>query len=91
MVKKQFVAVTLIAIGLGIFSSGCAHNIHAHGWGIATPYFSAGNGTVNIVKDNVKAVITEKTTGEGVESEDSFEVFEQTTGYDVELNKGAEK
>ena len=89
--KKRFVLVTLIMLGLGMFATGCGHNIHAHGWGIATPYFAAGNGTVDIVKDNVKSVITEKTTADGVETKDSFEVFDQTTGYDVELNKGAEK
>lgn len=70
-----------------MFIAGCGHNIHAHGWGIATPYFSAGNGTVNIVKDNIESVITEKTTADGVETKDSFKVGDQITGYDVDLNK----
>jgi hypothetical protein len=85
--KKRFVIATLIMLGLGMFSAGCGHNIHAHGWGIATPYFSAGNGTVDIVKDNVEAVVTEKTTADGVETIDSFKVLDQTTGYEVELAK----
>ena len=89
--KKRFVLVTLIMLGLGMFTIGCGHNIHAHGWGIATPYFAAGNGTVDIVKDNVEAVVTEKTTVDGVETNDSFKVYDQTTGYDVEAQKGQEK
>ena len=78
---------TIVGAASLIFIAGCGHNIHAHGWGIATPYFSAGNGTVDIVKDNVEAVVTEKTTADGVETKDSFKVGDQTTGYDVELDK----
>ena len=85
--RKRFVLVTLIMLGLGLFSQGCAHNIRAKGWGIATPYFSAGNGSIAIVKDNVEIRLDEDTTAEGVTTKDYFKVGDQTTGYEVEMNK----
>jgi hypothetical protein len=81
------IILSIVGTMLVMFIAGCSHNIHAHGWGIVTPYFSAGNGTVDIVKDNVKSVISEKTTADGVETTATFKVGDQTTGYDVDLNK----
>lgn len=65
--------------------AGCSHNIHVKGWGFASPYGAVGCGTFSCVKDNVTVENTEKT--QQIESRSKFSVGDQTTGYDVELNR----
>jgi hypothetical protein len=77
-----------------ILLAGCAHNIQVQGFGIACPYGAMGYGTFSCVKDNVTVQSTEKTTADGIETQNTFTVGKQTTGYDVELaevQKGIEK
>lgn len=80
--KNLFFALILI-----LLLSGCGHNIHVHGVGLATPYFAFGSGDFSCVKDNVKVENTEIVKQDGsLESKQSFIVEDQTTGYDVEAN-----
>jgi hypothetical protein len=74
--------------------AGCGHNIQVQGFGVACPYGAMGYGTFSCVKDNVTVQSTEKTTADGIETQNTFTVGKQTTGYDVELaevQKGIEK
>jgi hypothetical protein len=83
---------TFILAGAVLLLTGCAHNIHVQGFGVACPYGAIGYGTFSCVKDNTKVISTEKTTKDGIETRSEFTVGKQTTGYDVELeavkNKG---
>ena len=91
MKKKQLVMLTLILLGLGMFATGCSHNIYARGIGMATPWGGFGSGEFGVVKDNVKIISNEKTTADGYEKSGTFEVGDQTTGYDVEAARGGKE
>lgn len=86
MIKSIVAAVVLLAL------AGCGHNIHVQGFGLACPYGAMGYGTFSCVKDNVSVKTNEKTSKDGIETQNEFVVGKQTTGYDVEIeavkNKG---
>lgn len=86
MIKFFIVSTALLIL------TGCGHNIHVQGFGLACPYGAMGYGTFSCVKDNVSVKTNEKTTKEGIETQNEFVVGKQTTGYDVEIeavkNKG---
>lgn len=75
----------IILLGTALLLSGCGHNIHVQGFGLACPYGALGYGTFSCVKDNVTVRTNEKTSKEGIETQNEFVVGKQTTGYDVEL------
>jgi hypothetical protein len=81
--------VILLTIGIlaTLLVAGCGHNINVQGFGIACPYGAIGYGTFSCVKDNVSVESTENTTADGVATTNKFVVGNQTTGYDVELQK----
>ena len=76
---------TIMLAAAIILLAGCGHNIQVQGFGIACPYGAMGYGTFSCVKDNVTVQSTEKTTKDGIETQNTFTVGKQTTGYDVEL------
>lgn len=89
MLKK-----TIILSAAVLLLAGCGHNIQVQGFGIACPYGAMGYGTFSCVKDNVTVKSVEKTTKAGIETQNTFTVGKQTTGYDVELaevQKGSQK
>jgi hypothetical protein len=75
------------AIACAFVLTGCGHNIQVQGFGIACPYGAMGYGTFSCVKDNVTVKSVEKTTKDGIETQNTFTVGKQTTGYDVDLAK----
>lgn len=86
MIKLFIISTALLTL------AGCGHNIHVQGFGLACPYGAMGYGTFSCVKDNVSVKTNEKTTKDGIETQNEFVVGKQTTGYDVEIeavkNKG---
>lgn len=65
--------------------TGCGHNIHVHGIGVATPYFALGSGDFSCVRDNVKVESEEEANPDGnIKTKRIFKVGNQITGYDVE-------
>ncbi len=83
---------TIMLAAVTMLLAGCGHNIQVQGFGIACPYGAMGYGTFSCVKDNVTVKSVEKTTKDGIETQNIFTVGKQTTGYDVELaevQKGA--
>ena len=78
----------IAALILTLIMTGCSHNIHVRGVGLATPYGAFGYGDFNCVKDNVEVESSEKIGLDGkAETKHKFKVGKQTTGYDVELEK----
>lgn len=76
------------AIACAFVLSGCAHNIHVRGVGLATPYGAFGYGDFNCVKDNVEVESAETVGLDGkAETKHKFKVGKQRTGYDVELEE----
>ena len=83
---------TIMLAAVTMLLAGCGHNIQVQGFGLACPYGALGYGTFSCVKDNVTVKSVEKTNKDGIETENTFTVGKQTTGYDVELaevQKGA--
>ena len=77
----------IILTAVSFMLAGCGHNINVQGFGLACPYGAMGYGTFSCTKDNVTVKSTEKTTADGIETINEFNVGKQTTGYDVELEK----
>ncbi len=74
-----------------LLTAGCAHNINVQGFGVACPYGAIGYGTFSCVKDNVSVKSIEKTTADGIETQNEFTVGRQITGYEVELEAVKQK
>lgn len=85
MIKTIVISTALLIL------TGCGHNIHVQGFGLACPYGAMGYGTFSCVKDNVSVKSNEKTTKDGIETVSEFTVGKQTTGYDVELEAVKQK
>lgn len=82
MKKIIFFLITSIILIL----SGCAHNIHVRGVGLATPYGAFGYGDFSCVKDNVEIESSEKAELDGkAETKHKLSIGRQTNGYDIEL------
>lgn len=76
------------AIACAFILTGCGHNIHVRGVGLATPYGAFGYGDFCCVKDNVEVESTETVGLDGkAETKHKFKVGKQTTGYDVDIEK----
>ena len=78
---------TIVGAASLIFVAGCGHNVWGRGVGVATPWGAFGSGEFGIVKDNVKIESNEKTTQDGYKKTGIFEVGNQTTGYEAEVEK----
>ncbi|MBR1953116.1 MAG: hypothetical protein IKA32_11085 [Lentisphaeria bacterium] len=76
--KIKIYSVVMTAI---LLFSGCGHNIHVKGWGLASPWGAVGCGSFSCVKDNTTVEVAEKTPQ--MESKSRFVVNDQTTGYDI--------
>lgn len=84
--------IIIIAAVAALTLTGCGHNIHVRGVGLATPYGAFGYGDFNCVKDNVEVESSEKIGLDGsAETLHKFKVGKQTTGYDVELEKAKQQ
>lgn len=78
-------AVAAVIVLVCMLISGCGHNIHVHGIGVATPYFALGSGDFSCVRDNVEVSAEEEAQKDGnLKSKRIFKVGEQVTGYDME-------
>lgn len=72
---------------LAFLLSGCGHNLQAKGLWFVTPYMSIGYGSIAVVKSNTTVIQNEDTTRESCKFSSKMIVGQQTTGYDVELQK----
>lgn len=87
---KKYI-ITLAALA-AMMLTGCGHNIHVRGVGLATPYGAFGYGDFNCVKDNVEVESSEKIGLDGnAETSHKFKVGKQITGYTVDLKKAENK
>lgn len=77
----------LILAFLTLVLSGCGHNLQAKGLWFVTPYMSIGYGSMAVVKSNTTVVQNEDTNKESCKFSSKMIVGQQTTGYDVELQK----
>ena len=76
---------------VGLFCTGCSHNINVQGFGIATPYGAMGYGTFTCAKENVSVESEETVNKEGtVSTKNKFTIGNQITGAYVDsLKAGA--
>lgn len=77
----------IISFVSALLLSGCGHNLQAKGLWFVTPYMSIGYGSIAVVKSNTTVIQNEDTTRESCKFSSKMIVGQQTTGYDVELQK----
>lgn len=78
--------VIIILISL-VLLCGCSHNLQAKGLWFVTPYMSIGYGSMAVVKSNTTVIQNEDTRKDNCKFISKMVVGQQTTGYDVELQK----
>jgi hypothetical protein len=81
------IITSLFSLFILILLSGCGHNLQAKGLWFVTPYMSIGYGSMAVVKSNTTVVQNEDTNKDNCKFSSKMIVGQQTTGYDVELQK----